>query len=314
MSSKPQPLNETTKIARKIVEMSSRPAPSGSRRNLAYWQVWPGRNRPCCRGACLMGPDTGVLSCNVCLILSNSSLFLALVAWKVHVSVLVVSVPLLLFVFYMLFSATFTEAGIIPRRPKVPEHVRKEQPVPTVEVNGKRFPLKYCTTCHIYRPVRAKHCRDCNNCVEEFDHHCPWVCNCVGKRNYRYFVGFIFALTFWIVWVLFWSLFLLVRDAVRDDLSTSVSDNPFAAILVLVAFSFAWCLCSLSSYHCYLLAEGFTTNEHLNKRDRVANAGFWYNFSQLFCTPVPESRIDLRGPPPSAEDPRRSSFSDDEIV
>lgn len=48
-----------------------------------------------------------------------------------------------------------------------------------------------CVSCKIVRPLRAKHCAVSNRCVENFDHFCPWVGNCIGKGNRHYFVVFL---------------------------------------------------------------------------------------------------------------------------
>ncbi|KAF3820150.1 hypothetical protein GH733_015659 [Mirounga leonina] len=107
-----------------------------------------------------------------------------------------------------------------------------------VMINGQMVKLKYCFTCKMFRPPRTSHCSVCDNCVERFDHHCPWVGNCVGRRNYRFFYAFILSLSF------------------------------------LTAFIFACVVTHLTlRFHTYLVASNLTTNEDVSKAGSWA--GSW---------------------------------------
>ena len=51
-----------------------------------------------------------------------------------------------------------------------------------------------CPDCQVLRSSRSKHCAICNRCCERFDHHCPWINNCVGINNHNSFICFIYSL------------------------------------------------------------------------------------------------------------------------
>ena len=66
----------------------------------------------------------------------------------------------------------------------------------------KKYDPDYvCAYCETKRNKTVRHCQHCNRCVkvpftQQFDHHCPWLHNCVGKRyspysNFKLFFVFL---------------------------------------------------------------------------------------------------------------------------
>lgn len=140
---------------------------------------------------------------------------------------------------------------------------------------------------------------------------CPFS-NCVGRRNYRWFVSFVLSVNAYCLYVFACSLFYLIHDQ-RDEDKTfvdSLSRNPVATVEVCFTFFLGCCLCSMASYHCALIAQGQTTNQNI-KSHRSRNysrdgpetligeqRGCVDSFRHFACDPVPPSQIDLRAPAP----------------
>ena len=66
------------------------------------------------------------------------------------------------------------------------------------------------------------HCTICNKCVELYDHHCPFINNCLGYRNHKFFL----------IWITLYSLFLLdlmlemarhIYEFIENDWYTNIS-------------------------------------------------------------------------------------------
>uniref|UniRef100_A0A9L0TRR5 Palmitoyltransferase n=1 Tax=Equus caballus TaxID=9796 RepID=A0A9L0TRR5_HORSE len=286
------------------------------------WEVFPGRNKFFCNGRIMMARQTGVFYLTLILILVTSGLFFAFdcpyLAVKITPAIPVVGGILFFFVMGTLLRTSFSDPGVLPRAtPDEAADLERQidiangtssggyRPPPRTKeviINGQTVKLKYCFTCKIFRPPRASHCSLCDNCVERFDHHCPWVGNCVGKRNYRFFYMFILSLSFLTVfifafvithvilpWLATWCHVCTLdlnrrtpgrgrgsyalnrcvttqtesRGSQQTGFLNALKDSPASVLEAVVCFFSVWSIVGLSGFHTYLISSNQTTNEDI---------------------------------------------------
>lgn len=181
------------------------------------------------------------------------------------------------------YLASTTDPGIIPRSSTPPQSIITFPTVRerAVTYHGRLITLKYCDTCRIWRPPRSSHCATCNNCVRRFDHHCPWLGNDVGLRNYRsYFTFVVFASVAASVAIATSVLTLHFTTAhYRDEypnepylssIRRALGDRGTSVNIVLVLLCFLSLLFTggLTGFHIYLMSNNVTTAESFKKRAR----------------------------------------------
>lgn len=237
--------------------------------------------------------------------------------WRPRPTVLLplASAGLALLTMGLLLATCCSDPGIIPRRSLVlatgtrsyitsllghdPLGAEGQEPTGDALVDAQNMVssglrqrgYRWCHTCQIVRPPRASHCRDCDHCVLRFDHHCPFVNNCVGQRNYHFFIGFTTAAMLLAALVVPATMWAFCANKGTDTTALAATWlQAFALIGILSVAGAAVLLVVLWLYHLFLVVVGKTTKEHRSRRRRAAE----YSSEPTLCAPRGPRLFDPR--------------------
>ena len=111
--------------------------------------------------------------------------------------------------------------------------------------------------CRALKPPRAHHCSTCSRCILRMDHHCPWVGNCVGLYNHKFFLMFVLHATIGCLIVAITMICHLYHLGMRYISKSSVHN----AAVPMVSAALVLALGGLFGFHSYLICNNLSTLE-----------------------------------------------------
>lgn len=145
----------------------------------------------------------------------------------------------------------------------------------------------YCHKgCAKLKQNRMAHCSSCQECILKYDHHCPWIGQCIGHANQKLFILFLFYGFLYCLYVFCTVVVLEKLTTQYNTLLLLLFSSVFGmAILVLFVTHLIFCLKNettvLGTGSRLLKIKGIVGPPILTKRN-VYNLGAYNNFTQVF--------------------------------
>ena len=214
---------------------------------------------------------------------------------------IIIILILYIFIFVFLLIGGCSDPGILERNNDYAFYDNRKSVI-KVNIQGHMTNLNYCYTCFHFRPPRTSHCAECDNCVQNFDHHCLWMGTCVGKRNYKFFYYILFLTSFCALIQSFSCIGYIVNHFKHSDFK-SINSKYLVIALAFVAFFdimfIIFFLGKLCIKHTSLLSKGLTFYEEIKKKYFIAlkikpySRGFWNNIYYKLFLKIPKSKLNL---------------------
>uniref|UniRef100_A0A8D2QRX5 Palmitoyltransferase n=1 Tax=Zosterops lateralis melanops TaxID=1220523 RepID=A0A8D2QRX5_ZOSLA len=157
--------------------------------------------------------------------------------------------------------------------------IARKLPVYTRTGNGG---IRFCDRCQLIKPDRCHHCSVCAMCVLKMDHHCPWVNNCIGFSNYKFFLLFLAYSLLYCLYIAA-TVFKYFIKYWTGELTNGRSKFHIL-FLLFVAVMFFVSLMFLFGYHYkHSTFKAFSAPVFQNGPDKNGfNLGFVKNLQQVF--------------------------------
>lgn len=166
--------------------------------------------------------------------------------------------------FISFFRASATAPGRVPDRPPW-NSISAEDALYNNEAK-KSGGRRYCRYDRKYKPDRCHHCSQCNECVLRMDHHCPWLDNCVGFWNYKFFLLTLLYASLSLLLITVssgWLGYYVFNHTTRHGLD--VSRLAIGIALACVSGVGSLVICMFFSIHVVMVLKGVTTLEVFEK-------------------------------------------------